>query len=158
MGSGSVRDANHWKVGLANIFVDALRLRPFFGAFKSYRNESGSNFDVFFSPQHLSLSLPFLNCKIKPGWPSWSSSHHQLSSHQPLPSSTTIHKSISSSYISPLPPHPLSIIHQPSSIIHQQHNCCRHRHHHYHHDCRRPVCLCVPVPLWVSLLGRITIE
>ncbi|XP_025112844.1 uncharacterized protein LOC112575303 [Pomacea canaliculata] len=40
VGSGSVKDANHWKVGLANIFVDALRLRPFFGAFKSYRNES----------------------------------------------------------------------------------------------------------------------
>nr|KAG5703063.1 hypothetical protein BaRGS_016224 [Batillaria attramentaria] len=41
VGSGQFSDASHWKVGVANIFANAMELRPFFGGIKSQKNDSG---------------------------------------------------------------------------------------------------------------------
>ena len=41
VGSGKVTEPNHWKVGVANIFISALEVRPFLGVIQSYRNDSG---------------------------------------------------------------------------------------------------------------------
>ncbi|XP_070177492.1 uncharacterized protein [Littorina saxatilis] len=43
VGSGKAADANHWKVGVANIFVSAIGLRPFFGIIKSYNDSASPN-------------------------------------------------------------------------------------------------------------------